>query len=141
MPLHQRAPKLPLQRPVSPSLYDDILLAQETAEDQRLLARAHERQRAAQQYSCPADNETTPWLKHANWPDRFQDRPLDIITATAQLPSRAPNEDCYLGRWQGEALVSPVSNEAKLRILMQSADQMFARVQATLSGTSYRLRC
>jgi hypothetical protein len=73
--------------------YSDVLLAQEAIEDQRLLARTQEIQRASQMYSCPEDNETTPWLKQTRWPDLFRDRLLDVIIATAQRPSLAVNED------------------------------------------------
>ncbi|KAH8593096.1 hypothetical protein B0O99DRAFT_463012, partial [Bisporella sp. PMI_857] len=119
----------------------DIFFAQEATEDQRLLAQVQEIQRASQKHSCPEDNETTPWLKQTRWPDLFQDRPLDIIAATAQRPGSAVNEDHYLGHWQGKLLVSPLENEAKLRILMRAADQVFTQAEAMLSRTSYQLRC
>jgi hypothetical protein len=121
--------------------YSDILFAQEATEDQRLFAQAQEIQRASQKYSCPEDNETTPWLKQTRWPELFRNRPLDIITATAQRPGTAVNEDYHLGSWKGVLLVSPAENEAKLRILMQAVDHMFTRAEETLSRTSYRLRC
>jgi hypothetical protein len=66
-----------------PLPHSDILLAQEAAEDQRLLTQAQEIQRASQKYLCPKDNETTPWLKQTICPNLFQDRPLDGIAATA----------------------------------------------------------
>ena len=55
-----------------PPVHDEILLTQEAAEEQRLQARAQEVWRASQEYSCPEDNETTPWLKHTQWPSVFQ---------------------------------------------------------------------
>ncbi|KAH8745511.1 hypothetical protein BGZ57DRAFT_862471 [Hyaloscypha finlandica] len=52
-------------------VHDEILLAQEAAEDQRLQARAQEVWHASQEYSCPEDNETTPWLKQTQWPSFY----------------------------------------------------------------------
>jgi hypothetical protein len=121
-----------------------ILRAQEAAEDQRLLAKATQIQEENERYSCTDDNETTPWLKHTQWPDWFQNRPLDVITATAQKPDPrafAGDEGFTLGRWQGAVLISPAQNEAKLCLLMRAADQMFARAEETLRRTPYRLRC
>jgi hypothetical protein len=123
-----------------PPVHDEILLAQEAAKDQRLQARAQEVWHASQEYSCPEDNETTPWLKHTQWPSLFQNRPLDVISATAQKPGSSPNDDYLLGRWRGTPLRSPAVNKAKLRILIRSADQMFERAGATLARTSYRWR-
>ena len=54
-----------------------------------------------QEQSCTEDSETTPWLKHTGWPQRFWNRPLDVITASAKLPVRGTNayeEDLILGR-------------------------------------------
>jgi len=122
----------------------EILRAQEVIEDQRLLAKATQIQQENERYSCIDDDETTPWLKHTRWPDWFRHRPLDVITATAQMPNPralAGFEDFSLGRWQGAPLVSPASNEAKLVLLMQAADQMFARAESTLRRTPYRLCC
>jgi hypothetical protein len=127
--------------PLSHLLYDEILLAQEAVEDQRLQAQSREIWQASQEYSCPEDNETTPWLKHTKWPDLFQNRPLDIITASAQQPRLSLDEDYLLGHWRGTPLRSPAINEAKLRILMKAVDQMFERAIATLACTNYRLRC
>lgn len=120
------------------------LQAQEAAEDQRLLAKAAQIQAESRRYSCLEANETTPWLKHTRWPEWFQNRPLDVVAATAQKPSPCTgvtSEDYTLGRWEGTTLVSPAENEAKLRLLMQAADQMFARAEGTLRQTPYRLRC
>jgi hypothetical protein len=126
---------------LSPLLYNEILLAQEAIEDQRLDAQSREIWQVSQEYSCPADNETTPWLKHTKWPDLFQNRPLDIITASAQQPRPSRDEDYLLGHWHGTPLWSPAANEAKIRILMKAVDQMFERAIATLACTNYRLRC
>jgi hypothetical protein len=122
--------------PLPPS-YDEMLLAQEVAEDQRLKARAQEIWQASQEYSCPEDNETTPWLKHTQWPSLFRNRPLDIISASAQKPRPSCNDDYLLGHWRGSPVWSPAVNEAKLRILMKAVDQVFERAGATLACTSY----
>jgi hypothetical protein len=47
----------------SPLARDLALEAQEAFEDQYLLARAGEIDREKEKYSCPEDNERTPWLK------------------------------------------------------------------------------
>ncbi|KAH6975556.1 hypothetical protein EDB80DRAFT_900130 [Ilyonectria destructans] len=94
--------------------YNDALLAQETAEDRRLQARADPMWRESQEYSCAEDNETTPWLKHTRWPELFRNRPLDIITASARQPTRGPNrdnEDYLLGAWRRVPLRSPAAAE------------------------------
>jgi hypothetical protein len=106
-----------------------------------LQAQSREIWQASQEYSCPQDNETTPWLKHTKWPDFFQNRPLDIIATTAQQPRPYPREDYILGHWRGAPLRSPAVNEAKLRILVRAVDQMFERAIATLACTNYRTRC
>ena len=73
-----------------PPFYDEILLAQEEAEDQRLKARAQEVWQTTQEYSCPEGNETTPWLRHTQWPSIFRSEPLDA-SASAQKPRSSPN--------------------------------------------------
>ena len=46
-----------------------------------------------------------------------------------------------LGDWAGTEFVSPAADEAKLRVLLQATDQMFARAEETLGQTHHRLRC
>ncbi|KID82123.1 telomere-associated recQ-like helicase [Metarhizium guizhouense ARSEF 977] len=124
--------------------YDDVLLAQEAAEDSRLQARASRMWRESQEYSCAEDNETTPWLQHTRWPERFRNRPLDIITASSRLPARGcyeQNEDFTLGSWRGIPLRSSAAVEARIRVLMRAVDDMFDRAEATLACTSYQSRC
>src|SRR3981081_1182641 len=75
----------PFPTPPTPS-YKEALAAQEATEDERLLITARDIWRAAHEYSCPEDNETTPWLQYTKAPILFQNRPLDIITASAQRP-------------------------------------------------------
>ncbi|KAH7248471.1 hypothetical protein B0J15DRAFT_63471 [Fusarium solani] len=70
--------------------YEHIPLAQEAAEDRRLCAKAERIWRDNQEYSCAEDNETAPWLQHTRWPEIFQNRPLDIITASTRLPTQGP---------------------------------------------------
>lgn len=123
------------------SSYNEILLAQEAVEDQRLQAQTQKIWQASQEYSCPDDNETTPWLKHTQWPSLFQNRPLDIISASAQKPTPYCNDEYLLGHWHGEPIWSPAVNEAKLRIIMMAVDEMFKRARATLSCTTYQWRC
>ncbi|KAK8912076.1 hypothetical protein VCV18_012604 [Metarhizium anisopliae] len=116
--------------------YDDVLLAQEAAEDSRLQARASRMWRESQEYSCAEDNETTPWLQHTRWPERFRNRPLDIITASSRLPARGcyeQNEDFTLGSWRGIPLRSSAAVEARIRVLMRAVDDMFDRAEATLA--------
>ncbi|KAH6972651.1 hypothetical protein EDB80DRAFT_596203 [Ilyonectria destructans] len=101
-------------------------------------------QREGQEHSCTEDSETTPWLKHTGWPQRFCNRPLDIITASARLPVRGPNtykEDLVLGRWRGELLRSTAASEARMRVLMHAVDDMFDRAEDTLTCTPYQSRC
>ena len=138
-PILPAAPLLPLYHPP----HEDVLLAQEAAEDARLQCRRAKMWMAEQVYSCSADNETTPWLKHTRWPTIFHNRPLDIIAATAQKPGhrQEPACDYLLGHWRGRPLVSPAQDEAVLRRLMDAVDHMFARAGATLDQTSYRWRC
>ena len=122
----------------------DILLAQVAAEDRRRQARVKLAWQESQQQSCEEDNETTPWLKHTRWPEIFQNRPLDIITASAKQPARGPyqsGEDYLLGYWRGLPLYSPAAAEAQLRLLMRTVDDVFDRAKATLASTSYRSRC
>ncbi|KAH6973960.1 hypothetical protein EDB80DRAFT_757971 [Ilyonectria destructans] len=60
-------------------------------------------------------------LKHTGWPQRFYNRPLDIITASVRLPVWGPNtykEDLMLGRWRGELLRSTAASEARMRGLI-----------------------
>ncbi|KID83870.1 hypothetical protein MGU_08842 [Metarhizium guizhouense ARSEF 977] len=124
--------------------YDDVLLAQEAAEDSRLQARASRMWRESQEYSCAEDNETTPWLQHTRWPERFRNRPLDIITASSRLPARGcyeQNGDFPLGSWRGIPLRSSAAVEARIRVLMRAIDDMFDRAEATLACTSYQSRC
>ena len=65
--------------------YDDVLLAQEMAEDDQLQTRATNMWRESQINSCAEDNETTPWLQHTKWPERFQNRPQSW-NSTARHP-------------------------------------------------------
>ena len=81
-----------------------------------------------QDHLCMDDSETTPWLQRTGWPQRFCNRPLDIIAASARLPVRHPNaynEDLVLGRWKGQLLRSTAANEARIRVLMRAMDDMF----------------
>jgi hypothetical protein len=128
----------PLASPL-PS-YDDILLAQEAAEDERLEARAREVWQAGQKDSCPADNETTPWLQYTKACILFRNWPLDIITASAQKPNTNNVEYC-LGSWQRRPVVSPVRNKAQLRVLIWAVDQVFDRAEATLNRINYQFCC
>ena len=66
----------------------NALLAQEAAEDQRLKEKARQMWRDSQEHSCIEDDETTPWLKHTQWPELFRGRPLDIITESATFPAQ-----------------------------------------------------
>jgi len=66
------------------------------------------------------------------------------MTATAQRPDPRPfagNEHITLERCQGALLISPAQDEARLCLLMRAADQMFARAEATLRRTPYRVPC
>ena len=97
-----------------------------------------------QEQSCTEDSETTPWLKHTGWPQRFWNRPLDVITASAKLPVRgtsAYEEDLVLGRWKGELLYSTGASENRMRVLMRAVDDMFDRAENTLESTPYQSRC
>jgi hypothetical protein len=120
---------------------DSVLWAQEEAEDRRLFAESRRIQQGKQHYSSIEDNEITPWLKHTKWPALFQDRPLDILTASTLQPAARCNDDYYLERWSGTPFTSPAANEAKLRLLMHSVNKMFVRAEETLAHTHYRLRC
>ncbi|KJK85167.1 hypothetical protein H633G_10998 [Metarhizium anisopliae BRIP 53284] len=107
--------------------YDDVLLVQEAADDSRLQAKASRMWRESQEYSCAEDNETTPWLQHTRWPERFRNRPLDIITASSRLPARGcyeQNGDFTLGSWRGIPLRSSAAVEARIRVLMRAIDDM-----------------
>ena len=111
-------------------LHDHVLYAQEIAEDNRIRLRQMRVQRKSQEHSCIEDSETTPWLKHTGWPQRFFNRPLDIIAASARLPRMGPNiykEHLVLGRWRGESLRSTAASEARMRVLMRGVDDMFSR--------------
>lgn len=83
--------------------YEDVLALQVEAEDRRLQARAEKMKAESQKHSCIEDNETTPWLEFTKWPELFVNRPIEIITATARLPSRSSwnNEGYLLGDWRG----------------------------------------
>lgn len=123
---------------------EDILLAQEAAEDSRIRAKAEQIWRDSQEYSCAEDNETTPWLQYTRWPQLFRNRPLDIITASTRQPAQGPNrdnEDYLLGVWRGIPLRSSAAAEVRLRLLMRAVDDVFDRAEATLACTSYRSRC
>lgn len=124
---------------------DFALAAQEASEDQYLRNRSREINQERERYSCPEDNETTPWLKRTQWPVQFQDRPLDLITASAMKPRaiRAGEKkgDYHLGNWRGLPITSPASHESRLRTIVEAATQMFLRMEATLAKTSYRFRC
>lgn len=124
--------------------FDDVLLAQEMAEDDQLQARATNLWRESQIRSCAEDNETTPWLQHTKWPERFQNQPLDVISASTKLPARGPYErqkSLMLGNWHGATVQSSAASEGRLRILMQTVDDMFDRAEASLAHTSYQSRC
>lgn len=100
--------------------------------------------REGQEHSCTVDSETTPWLKHTGWPERFWNRPLDIISTSARLPVRGPNiykEELLLGTWRGELLCSSPASEAHIRVLVQAVDDMFDRAEHTLACTPYQSRC
>lgn len=137
----------PEQWPSTPALlqtYDDILLAQETAQDYRLQSKAANMWRESQEISCTEDNETTPWLKHTRWPERFQNRPLDVISASTRLPVQGLHrrqEDLILGSWRGASIRSSAAAEARIRVLMRAVDVMFDRAEATLACTTYQSRC
>ncbi|KAH7147018.1 hypothetical protein B0J13DRAFT_584406 [Dactylonectria estremocensis] len=81
-------------------------------------------------------SETTPWLQHTRWPDLFRNRPLDIITASAQQPGPPRSGGYLLGQWQGSALWSFAETETQLRIILQGLDLMFDRARATLNRTN-----
>ena len=121
--------------------YDGILHAQEIAEDNRLRLREFQMLQEDQDHSCIDDSETTPWLKHTGWPQRFRNRPLDIIATSARQPVRHPNaysEDLVLGRWKAQELRSTAENEARIRVLMRAVDDMYDRAEHKLTHTPYR---
>jgi hypothetical protein len=60
----------PSPTPPAPSCRE-ALAAQEAAEDERLLITARDIWRAAHEYSCPEDNETTPWIQYTKAPILF----------------------------------------------------------------------
>jgi hypothetical protein len=60
------------------------------------------------------DSDNSPWLRWTKWPAQFAGLPLDIITASAVRPQKAPKSDYVLGVWAGEHFVSPVADEVKL---------------------------
>ncbi|PWI64548.1 hypothetical protein PCL_09561 [Purpureocillium lilacinum] len=91
----------------------------------------------------PAGTMMLP-TKHTGWPEFFEGRSLDIITACSIQPTAGPNRDrehLLLGSWQGVPIWSSARVEARLRILMQAVDDIFDRAEATLARTSYRSRC
>ncbi|KAH8696797.1 hypothetical protein GQ44DRAFT_779550 [Phaeosphaeriaceae sp. PMI808] len=93
------------------------LLRMEDEEEQRL---ANEVQVNA---SLPVElehDENTPWLRQCGWPRWFARRPLHVIAATSQLPSRK-HKDLYLGAWNGTELISYSSTEGKLLKLVDLA--------------------
>jgi hypothetical protein len=115
-PLHDGPPGQWPPIPATTRDLDNVLLAQEAAEDSRLQARASQMWRESQEYSCAEDNETTPWLQHTRWPERFRNRPLDIITASSRLPAWGrfkQGKELVLGNWQGIPLYSSAAAEAR----------------------------
>ncbi|KAH8695861.1 hypothetical protein GQ44DRAFT_733666 [Phaeosphaeriaceae sp. PMI808] len=113
------------------------LLRMEDEEEQRL---ANEVQVNA---SLPVElehDENTPWLRQCGWPRWFARRPLHVIAATSQLPSRK-HKDLYLGAWNGTELISYSSTEGKLLKLVDLASCALDRCEGTLSSTSRVLRC
>ncbi len=89
----------------------------------------------SQKHSCIEDNETTPWLEFTKWPELFVNRPIEIITTTARLPSRSSwnNEGYLLGDWRGSPVYSSAVTERRIRLLMTGVDDMFDRASATLA--------
>ncbi|EXA31287.1 hypothetical protein FOVG_17411 [Fusarium oxysporum f. sp. pisi HDV247] len=73
-------------------------------------------------------NETTPWLRHTRWPDLFRNRPLEVITASAQQPDFVQGQDYLVGQWKGASMKSSAEAETQLRILLQGVDLMFNHV-------------
>ncbi|KAF4332255.1 hypothetical protein FBEOM_13948 [Fusarium beomiforme] len=72
-------------------------------------------------------NETTPWLRHTRWPDLFRNRPLEVITTSAQQPDFVEGQDYLLGQWKGALIKSSAEVETQLRILLQGVVLMFNR--------------
>jgi hypothetical protein len=88
------------------------------------------------------DDDTTPWLQYTRWPKYFAGRPLDIVTAAAYLPEGPPPTHGYvLGYWEGEAVVSSLDHEGRVRQLTHLLDGVFDRYEETLEGTPHMLRC
>lgn len=123
--------------PLVPS-EDALLLIQEEEEDARLLAADEDYEVDGR--SCVDDDETTLWLRYTKWPARLANHPLDILSASTLQPTSS-DDDYVLGDWAGTEFVSPAADEAKLRLLLQATDQMFARAEETLRQTHHRLRC
>ncbi|KAK9438553.1 hypothetical protein VB005_06699 [Metarhizium brunneum] len=70
--------------------YDDVLLAQEIAEDDQLQTRATNMWRESQINSCAEDNKTTPWLQHTFQSD-FRVRRGRVITWLRFLKEHYPD--------------------------------------------------
>ena len=132
------APKIPIGEEIQASSEDMFLAAQEEDEDARLIALAESYEINGQ--SCVDDDETTLWLKYTQWPTRLANKPLDILSASAQKPVPYASE-YTLGSWTGHNFDSPAEDEAKLCILMRAVDQMFERMMQTLDKTHNRIRC
>lgn len=91
--------------------------------------------RQGKEQVCLKQSETTPWLEHTGWPQLFRNRPIDIISTSAQLPGRAWDEDYELGPWRGITLCSSAAKEAELRLLVRAVDHMFDRAKAIAAYT------
>jgi hypothetical protein len=94
--------------------------------------------------ACLPDNlehdENTRWLRECGWPRWFARKPLHVIVATSQLPSKK-HEALYLGRWNGSEWSSCSATETKLLTLVELVSRVLDRCEETLSSTPRVLRC
>ncbi|KAF6785961.1 hypothetical protein CSOJ01_15498 [Colletotrichum sojae] len=143
--------------PTSPSHWVDSLPSHEASTGQRaLLAAAHdaERARLASRLPAAATDEgrvdpalQTNWMRRTGWAGTFEGARRDILATMTQLPasmnSSAPlSTGLHLGLdGEGDPLISPPEDEARLRCIVSAVDGLLDRCEDTIRHTDVSIRC
>jgi len=89
-----------IQHPKGSSLSSDSAKELERFEQQEIKRLEQLEQDFMAQEAELEDSDNSPWLRFTHWPTQFAGLPLDIITASAVQPEKAPKSDYVLNKQQ-----------------------------------------
>ena len=97
---------------------------------------------ARQSASLVCKGQRDDALVHTGWLERFDGRPLDIITASARLTVQGcirHKEYLVLGSWRGRLLRNSAASGAQISVLMRAVDDVRPSRGRPRTPTIYRV--